>query len=211
MSDYKPTTHYFKEDDRELGDFESIIPEEKPVDMEKEFANVDPPPLNGRRNIRIRVMQALFAQIASGIEPSVMFNNLLREAHQELRKKFLVDPTKEDDSAYVSTMYFDVLKNKEQYDTYIREKIENWEVERIAITDRILIWMGIHELINLPEIPVKVSINEYVEISKLYSSNKSSQFINGILDAILNEFNHKNLVKKRGKGLLEGKSDELKS
>jgi N utilization substance protein B len=85
----------------------------------------------------------------------------------------------------------------------ISQKIANWEPERIASMDLLLMKMAISEVMNFPAIPVKVTLNEYIEISKLYSSPKSNTFINGILDAIVKELRSQNKVVKVGRGLIE--------
>ena len=85
----------------------------------------------------------------------------------------------------------------------ITDKISNWEPDRIATMDFILMKMAITEVMNFPGIPVKVTLNEYIEISKLYSSPKSNTFINGILDAIVKDLKKNNRVVKAGRGLIE--------
>jgi N utilization substance protein B len=85
----------------------------------------------------------------------------------------------------------------------IGEKIANWEPERIASMDLLLMKMAITEVMNFPGIPVKVTLNEYIEISKLFSSPKSNTFINGILDAIVKDLRSQNKVLKVGRGLIE--------
>jgi N utilization substance protein B len=85
----------------------------------------------------------------------------------------------------------------------IGEKIANWEPERIASMDLLLMKMAITEVMNFPGIPVKVTLNEYIEISKLFSSPKSNTFINGILDAIVKDLRSQNKVVKVGRGLIE--------
>ena len=94
----------------------------------------------------------------------------------------------------------------------IKEKVENWEMERIALIDRILLKIGIVEILYFPEIPPKVSINEVIEIAKDYSTLNSGKFINGILDAILSEAKKEGRLNKSGRGLIEEslpkKSDE---
>jgi len=85
----------------------------------------------------------------------------------------------------------------------IAERTKNWESERIALMDTILMKMAICELLNFPSIPVKVTINEYLELSKDYSTPKSNSFINGILDKILGDLKKTNTIKKIGRGLIE--------
>ena len=100
----------------------------------------------------------------------------------------------------------DLLKkavlNDEKFQQYLIEKTPQWDAERIAELDAILIKMGITELLKFPSIPVKVTLNEYVEIAKEYSTPKSSVFINGILDTLSKDFEQEDTLKKIGRGLL---------
>lgn len=80
---------------------------------------------------------------------------------------------------------------------------ENWDVERIAKLDRILMHMAITELISCPDIPVKVTINEVIELAKVYSTDKSGTFINGVLDAVVQDLRQKDGIHKTGRGLVE--------
>jgi N utilization substance protein B len=83
--------------------------------------------------------------------------------------------------------------------------LKNWEIERIIETDRVLLKMAVCELMHYPSIPVKVTINEIIEISKNYSSAKSGQFINGILDSVNKDLTSRGLIKKTGRGMLDNK------
>jgi N utilization substance protein B len=93
------------------------------------------------------------------------------------------------------------LKSEELIQQYV-DKTANWDKERIADLDAILLQMAICEFMNFPSIPVRVSLNEYLEIAKEYSSPKSSIFINGILDTVSNELKESGKLKKSGRGLL---------
>jgi N utilization substance protein B len=95
-----------------------------------------------------------------------------------------------------------ILHHKE-YKNLIAEKAKNWELDRIAIMDILLINMALTEFIDFPSIPVKVTLNEYIEISKYYSSAKSKVFINGILDKLMADLKSENKINKVGRGLLE--------
>lgn len=81
--------------------------------------------------------------------------------------------------------------------------IENWESERVAIIDMILIKMALIELINFKTIPCKVTLNEYVELSKTYSTEKSKEFVNGVLDKLMKELQDNNIIEKEGRGLMD--------
>jgi N utilization substance protein B len=85
----------------------------------------------------------------------------------------------------------------------ISDKTKNWEIERIAFLDVLLMKMAITEILNISNVPVKVTLNEYIEIAKQYSTPKSKIFINGILDKILADLKAKDKIKKTGRGLLE--------
>ena len=84
----------------------------------------------------------------------------------------------------------------------IRLKTKNWELERIALSDIILIKMAMVELMQFPSIPVKVTMNEYIELSKLFSTPKSKLFINGLLDKLVEDMKKEKKLKKKGRGLL---------
>ncbi len=85
----------------------------------------------------------------------------------------------------------------------IEPTLKNWDAERVAIIDMILLKMALCELTNFPTIPTKVTLNEFVEISKLYSTEKSKDFINGILDRLMKKLNSEGRIHKEGRGLLE--------
>ncbi|SFG74566.1 transcription antitermination factor NusB [Pedobacter insulae] len=109
----------------------------------------------------------------------------------------------DEDSRFVKDLFAYTIKNDNAYQELIAERTKNWESERIALMDTILMKMAICELMNFPSIPVKVTINEYLELSKDYSTPKSNSFINGILDKILNDLKRTNSIKKLGRGLIE--------
>lgn len=93
------------------------------------------------------------------------------------------------------------LKSKE----LITQKTKNWDIERLAFTDKVIISMAIAEMKHFPSIPVKVSINEYIDISKTYSTPKSKQFVNGLLDVMSKELTESGDIRKSGRGLLDNK------
>lgn len=88
---------------------------------------------------------------------------------------------------------------------HILPKLKNWEFERVAETDKILLKMALVEMIHFPSIPIKVTINEIIEIAKSYSTPRSSQFINGILDVLSKELTKSQIIKKSGRGMLDNK------
>ncbi len=108
-----------------------------------------------------------------------------------------------EDMQFVKQLYRKTLINSSDLNKVISERADNWDLERIAIMDTILIKMAITELIEFPSIPVKVTLNEYIELSKEYSSPKSKIFINGVLDKLIVEYKEKGIIRKSGRGLME--------
>ena len=112
-------------------------------------------------------------------------------------------PNWEDDRAFFEELYDLTLRNDEEYEQLISDTSKNWAADRIASLDNVIMKMAITEMIHFHSIPVKVTINEYVDISKLYSTQKSRQFINGMLDVIAQALAKKNLIRKSGRGLMD--------
>lgn len=111
----------------------------------------------------------------------------------------------DDDKDFIEKLYRRGADLEAKHKTLIANNTRNWEVDRLPLTDRIILEMAIAELIIFPNIPVKVSINEYIELAKNYSTPKSRQFINGILDVIAKELKNTGDVKKSGRGLIDNK------
>lgn len=111
----------------------------------------------------------------------------------------------EEDKQFFEDLFKDTLAKGEELEQYIVKKAQNWEMERIAMTDNIILKMALTEMITCPGIPVKVSINEYIELSKIYSTPKSKQFVNGMLDAISQELINTGVIRKSGRGLIDNK------
>ncbi len=108
----------------------------------------------------------------------------------------------EDDKNFVLELFRRVILNQTSLEKEVSDKTPNWDADRIADVDMILIKMAICEFLRFPSIPTRVTINEYIEISKDYSTTKSSFFINGVLDKILKDFTDTKRLNKIGRGLL---------
>jgi N utilization substance protein B len=111
----------------------------------------------------------------------------------------------DDDKDFMERLFMQASNLEDQHKDLIARNTRNWEVERLPLTDRVILQMAIAELITFPNIPVKVTINEYIELAKSYSTPKSRQFVNGILDVIANELKDAGEVKKSGRGLIDNK------
>lgn len=109
----------------------------------------------------------------------------------------------EDDKTYVETLFRKALLNHEEYFGYIDKFTENWDFERIAFMDKLIMLAAITELIQFQTIPVKVTLDEFIEISKYYSTPGSSVFVNGILDKLVVWLTHEGKIVKTGRGLID--------
>ena len=95
------------------------------------------------------------------------------------------------------------IVNSDEFAKLISSKTKNWDLKRVAQMDLILMQMALSELLKMPNIPVKVTINEYIELAKYYSTANSKNFVNGILDSLLFELMKEGAIKKIGRGLIE--------
>jgi len=109
----------------------------------------------------------------------------------------------DEDKKFMLDLFHKTIIHEKEYDALIAPKLQNWEMERIAFMDVILMKMAISEFLNFPTVPTKVSMNEYIEISKDYSTPQSKLFINGILDKLLSDFRREDKIVKTGRGLME--------
>lgn len=123
-----------------------------------------------------------------------------RPSHRELKvaPKF----KSEEDPAFIRTLFEHTLLRYDTYQSYIENFTANWDVERIVFMDNLLIATAIAELTSFPSIPVKVTLDEFIEISKYYSTPGSSTFINGVLDKAVDTLTAEGLIQKTGRGLI---------
>jgi len=140
------------------------------------------------------ILKSLVQKTLKGIQPG--------EADFELA---VLSYNWEEDREFFERIFDLTSKHGAEYEELIAAKTSNWDIERLSDTDRILLLMAIQEFVNFPEIPVKVTINEYIEVSKRYSTPKSKQFINGVLDVIAVDLHKKGAIKKSGRGLIPTK------
>ena len=106
--------------------------------------------------------------------------------------------------AFAKRLVVEAIKHKAEIDKIIQAKVANWDFERIAILDRVILRMAICELKYFTEIPPKVSMNEAIELAKLFSTEKSGQFVNGVLDGVYDDLKKAGELGKAGRGLWEG-------
>lgn len=139
------------------------------------------------------VLQALVAKTFKNFSSEEPSDNQLAE----------VCPNWDEDRPFILDLFNKVIAYENEYQEMISQKTKNWEAERIAVMDTLLMRMAIVELVHFSSIPVKVTMNEYIEIAKEFSTPKSNSFINGILDKILADLKAKGKVRKVGRGLIE--------
>lgn len=144
-----------------------------------------------RRAIREKVLQVLYAHEVSQEPITKVIDDILTE----------LQPNKTDFD-FAKQIIYKVIQHQDTLDEIIKSKVANWEFNRIAVIDKFLLRIGICELIYFDDIPPKVTINEAIEIAKNYSTEKSGKFINGVLDAVYEQLQHENKLKKSGRGLV---------
>ncbi len=130
-----------------------------------------------------------------------IYNNLY---HLKENTSFRLDGLYKDpeDKDFAKLLFRKTMLNFEKYEKEIEGKTPNWESDRITKVDKLLMVMAISEFLNFPSIPTKVTINEYIELAKDYSTQNSSVFINGVLDKLVVDFTNSNKIQKTGRGLL---------
>ena len=116
-----------------------------------------------------------------------------------------LSPNWEEDKQFFADLFGAALKLEPEHKELIANNTKNWEVDRLPLTDRVILELAIAEALNFPNIPVKVTINEYIELSKKYSTDKSRQFVNGILDVITKKMQQTGSLRKSGRGLIDNK------
>jgi len=104
--------------------------------------------------------------------------------------------------SFAKELILKVIECNKELDGLIKQRIEHWEFNRLAIIDRIVLRMGICELLYFDDIPPKVTMNEAIEIARSFSTEKSDKFVNGVLDSILADLNRDGRIKKTGRGLI---------
>lgn len=146
-----------------------------------------------RREIRETVLQALYAE------------ELSRDSWEHILKVIIKPKLKSEKDAYkfAENLFLRTLNHQEEIDEIIQNHIKNWKIERLTTIDKLILRIALCEFLYFEQIPTKVTINEALEIAKKYSTSKSSNFVNGILDAALEELREADRINKKGRGLIE--------
>jgi len=135
---------------------------------------------------------------------SVMVDKTIRQFKESTVDDHSLMPLyrSDEDEIFVKTLLRKTILNSDTLMELIDSNTTNWEIERVALMDTLVMQLAITEIMEFPEIPVKVSLNEYIEIAKFYCTSKSSTFVNGILDKIVREIREKKMLSKKGRGLI---------
>ena len=156
--------------------------------------------MNTRREARLRALQTLYAYEMSGNTVEQILNDPIWE--KSIGKRI---------RGFYETLVKKTIENINEYDELIKEKSQNWKFERITIIDKIILRQALCEFLHFSDIPPKVSIDEAIEVSKIFSTDKSGKFINGLLDSILLDLYKEGRIIKEGRGLVDGKSQKKNS
>jgi N utilization substance protein B len=124
----------------------------------------------------------------------------MRPSHKEV--KVLPKFKSDEDLDYATSLFENAAVNFDEHLEAIEQYTRNWDVERIAYMDNIIMVIALAELISCPSIPVKVTLDEYIEIAKFYSTQSSSTFINGVLDKMVTSLTEAGKINKSGRGLI---------
>ena len=136
-----------------------------------------------KRTTRYICLQLLFAsEISNEYKKDDLLDNFFQKSSEPL-----VENIKKSQIDYIQKLYETTISNKDEVDKIIEKKLNNWEMKRIAAIDKVILRMSISEMLYIDEVPPKVSITEGVEIAKVFSTDDSSSFVNGVLDAVYNK------------------------
>lgn len=146
-----------------------------------------------RRSAREAALKAIYAVEVGG------------NATADVTKRILKTELKDNSELFVFSekLFLLTVDHASGQDELIQDHIKNWDVSRLAIIDRLILRMAITELLYFEQIPTKVTINEAIELAKDFSTRKSGNFVNGILDAVLSTLKNENKINKKGRGLIE--------
>jgi len=124
----------------------------------------------------------------------------------QIKSQKIINPTSvfkdESDEKFALKLFRNTINNNKEYEDIIVKFSNNWELERIAVMDQLFLKMAFAEILSMEDLPVKVSMNEYIEISKYYGAAKSKLFVNGLLDNVVKTYTREGKIKKIGRGLV---------
>ena len=146
-----------------------------------------------RREVRELVIQALYAEEVGKNDWEQILTALIKPKFRDNKKNY----------RFAERLFLETLNHQQTLDEIVALHIKNWRIERLTVIDKAILRAALCEFLYFEEIPTKVTINEAIEIAKDYSTLKSGNFINGILDAALEQLNDEGKIQKKGRGLIE--------
>ena len=215
-AEYEPedtgtVVYTIQKDDGTIVQSEVLAEGELPLELDPALAEMYPMvplpkkrPMT-RRDIRTKILQATYAVELEAGDADEIFALLLADDYRLL----LDNIEAQADSHFFFNLFYKNIETREQSIELIRPRLENWDVQRIALIDRIVLQLGICELLHFEDIPVRVTINEYIELAKTFSTDRSGQFVNGLLDSIYHDLLIQGRVIKAGRGLTGARPDEI--
>lgn len=150
--------------------------------------------MSQRRQIREAVLQSLYAFNVGGNTIEDVLNLTLKPMLVEYEAEF---------ARFAESLFIRTARKTGSFDEMLQEQVDNWDIDRLAVIDRMILNMAFIEFLEFEEIPVKVTINEAIEVAKKYSTDHSGKFINGILDAVLAKWKIEGRISKSGRGLID--------
>ncbi|RKY86201.1 transcription antitermination factor NusB [candidate division KSB1 bacterium] len=148
--------------------------------------------MSKRRRARENVLKSLYAIELSGNPVDTVIDDVVLQTEGD---KDIVD--------FAIKLIKKSIDHRKEFDEIIKKKLLNWDIDRVALLDKILLRQSICEFLYFKDIPPKVTINEAVELAKKFSTKKSGQFVNGLLDSILKDLKKEGKISKKGRGLRE--------
>ena len=154
--------------------------------------------MQNRRAAREAALKSIYAVEVGG--------NSTQDVTRLIIKKALGEES--DAIRFAEKLLLTTVDHSDDHDQMIQKQINNWEVSRLAVVDKLILRMALSEFLFFEDVPTKVSINEAIELAKKFSTRKSGNFVNGILDAVLSELKKEGLIQKKGRGLIESSASE---
>lgn len=146
-----------------------------------------------RREAREAVLQALYASEVGKGQWTQIIKSIIKPKFSSDNETF----------KFAERLFLKIVNNQDEIDDVIRAHIKNWRIERLTTVDRLVLRMAITEFLYFEQIPTKVTINEAIEVAKKFSTKKSGNFVNGILDSALEQLKEDGRIEKKGRGLIE--------
>jgi len=131
-----------------------------------------------RHKIRVRVMQAIYAHLVSETPAEEVYAHLLEELYEAARAEA------PQNAEFLKELFFGVIQEMPQLRAIIERHLRGWTWDRLFMVDKSILLCGTYEITHFPDIPLRVTLNEWIEISKIYGTPRSPSFVNGLLDAI---------------------------